>query len=396
MTFDGQNGPVVDHPRYYRLEIQGTERNRDLWQKEAMWNIGGKHVRNASVLFFIDGDIIPSSPYWAADIIAKILIHDDLILQCFSFFQDSLPGSPLVTSWMYELLVLKRVAGAAPGLAWAMSQRAFRELNGFNALFPDGSADTAFVFELFELNVQMPAWFIKNLRKFDHPFKVNFHRAVITHIHHGKDRNYNNRTRIIDLIRLDLKSIIEIDSRGLLAWKSTNPLIKNLFSLERKLEKLPIDQGHELLKKLTHANLINFNRHFIYHSKNALQQVVLQNSDFAIILENDEGHDEIRCYSMADGKRRACLRQNNILADGQDNIIDLEFFFSEKINIEFKIVEQGGQYRLIRYLKKFSNRFLFKEDFCYFDKSVTHVQILVNFEFKGHAQIKYKIKVERQ
>jgi hypothetical protein len=86
----------------------------------------------------------------------------------------------------------------------------------------------------------------------------------------------------------------------------------------------------------------------------------------------------------------------NVLADGEGNIIDIEIFFPQKTNIEFKIVEYGGDYKLIKYSKKFSNRFIYRKDISHQSDQVNYLQLIFRFQFEGHCSIKYRIKVERR
>ncbi len=387
---------MIDDSSYFRLEIQGKERNKDLWQKEALWNVGAKFVKNAKILFFIDGDILPRSPVWASEIIRRIESNKNQIIQCFSHFQDSLPGSPMIPSWMSEYYFNHKTPNVAPGLAWAMSREAYLGLGGINAIFPEGSADTAFLYELFRIKKGMPDWFLNSLRPIDHSYKITFHNAVLTHINHGKDRNYNNRSKIVDFNRMNLSSIVHIDQQGLLSWNSTNPLIRNVFSIERKLEILSTADGLQLLKDLKSAGLIHIPKHSNYQTKTALEYIRTKQNDFAIITEHDDELNEIKCYSFNKGLRSAELMAQNVLADGEDNIIDIEIFFPKKINIEFKIVEYGGDYRLIKHSKKFSDRFIYRENISHRADQVNYLQLIFRFQFEGHCSVKYRIKIERR
>jgi hypothetical protein len=396
MVFDGVGHDCVAHPNYLRLEVKGRDRNRQLWQKESLWNIGAKHLKNASVLFFIDGDILPRSSSWARDIIAKIISNRKLIIQCFSYFQDSLPGSPVIPSWVNHFYTTRSVPELAPGLAWALSREAFLAMGGFNDIYPEGSADTAFVYELFKLNKNKPAWFLDSLRDINHSFSVTYHDETITHINHGRPDNYNNRARILDFLNINLRQLIYVDSTGLLAWRSKNPSIRNIFSLEKCLESMSVEEGYKVLSLLKKNNHIDFNKHFIYLSKNSGQNLRIKQGDFAILVEDGDKNCEVKCYSLKKGVRSIELAFTTILADGEDNIVDLEMYFPQKTMIEFKLMELGGDYRLIGYRKKYSNRFLYKEDISYKADNISHLKLIIRFQFENFSSVKYRFQVERE
>ena len=216
--------------RFVHLPVYGSERNGDLFQKEALFNLGWKRAsRNGDYRYFIftDGDIYSEDPSWFRQIRHRLVEDPRRAVQGYETVHDpqdpdfhyssvgsvSLPSSPTGLP-------------VNPGLCWGFYAKMLELGDGLNPYCIECAGDSALVLEyisqpgsVYEASLQEWPWYHEIHRDLPCRALLDAVPVDIVHVFHGpaKKRHYQEVRRTISKFK-PLRSLVEIDHTGLLAW----------------------------------------------------------------------------------------------------------------------------------------------------------------------------------
>lgn len=239
------------------ISIRGEEKNRDLWQKEALCNLAVQNVSEENLLI-IDGDIYCENPTWFSSIVKVLSEFPTVALQPFENVHDQhckrLDYSSVAS---YHLLHYSKHPPHGAGTVWAFRREFFLQMGGFNPLFLDGSGDTGFVYQfidstspIYSSYLMQHSWFRKLIRAKRYLDQMCYLPFDLTHLHHGAERYYTDRLSYLRLFTHPLSDNYGLGENGLLEWKRTNTLLQRVnHLLLKKLNSTFCQIGQELLEE---------------------------------------------------------------------------------------------------------------------------------------------------
>ena len=226
---------------YKHIKIYGNERNKYLWQKENLINIGCKNAKEFKYFILLDGDVYSDRAEWFDLIRNKLNENNNKIVQGFRVVKDTLDSNVSAISIGAEYIYgLDSDLKVSPGLCWGISREYFEKINGLNTWFITGCGDSAFVAETLDLDRINK---LKNLKWCENLFRKNLDKAEldcvdvdVIHINHGlmDTRNYYTRDYCVEKFNKNIKEIICLDNNGLLSWIDLNCVERSI--LKRKPE----------------------------------------------------------------------------------------------------------------------------------------------------------------
>lgn len=249
LSFDGVNCLDGEFEGVEIIHIAGGEKNKSLFQKESLYNIGIEHSAE-KYLAFLDCDIFSTDPLWLMKVYDMVDHYEaqktNALIQMFENYADSRAGRYQYGNAYLRRNVqfIKSLQGnipGAPGAGWATSRRILEQGGGFNQWCIPGSGDCCFVMEYTEDTSHFGyhfdyKWFCKIFRK-DLGVKaiLDYASSPTYHVHHGvyKHRAYKTSRYIIDHFG-DVQDFVEIDENKVLAWKDPNCGLRHV--LENKSE----------------------------------------------------------------------------------------------------------------------------------------------------------------
>jgi len=231
------------------IRIQGTENNKNLFQKESLYNIAISKS-DEKYLAFLDGDLYSEDPLWMMKVFDTVDRHEqtktDTIVQMFKTFSDPVEGK-FSFSHSYFLKNEKEVrekafSPGAPGGGWALSRRLLNKGRNFNQWCIPGSGDCCFIMEYSGISKYFDhhmgyKWFVEIFRgDLNINANLDYVDVDLIHIYHGeyKNRAYKMSRIIIDHFE-ELKDLVEIDKNKLLSWKDPNCGLRFVLSDKSKL-----------------------------------------------------------------------------------------------------------------------------------------------------------------
>lgn len=206
------------------VRIHGRERNGNLFQKEALWNLAAR-MTNAGKLFFLDSDCGPldTDSYFRQVFDACIpgrcvhaawhIVHEGQPPQntdYYSFFADSAD--------------VPKGAIRFPGMGYCITRHDYHAMDGFNPFSICGSGDAVFLWESLK-SVHQPMTYAKRF----HQSLIRPHQPqlepvclkglTVQHNYHGpkSDRGYVWSRYAVELFG-DPRAYCHIDGAGLVAW----------------------------------------------------------------------------------------------------------------------------------------------------------------------------------
>ena len=223
-----------DMPEWLRyLRLYGEDRNKGIFQKEAMWNLSVKYL-NADKLMFIDSDTIAidnprhfkllynaSSPGKCIHVAEKILVEA--------------PDGSVKTRWS-EFSPRKDRETAFPGLGFVLNRNDLLDIDGFNPYSVTSCGDDVFLYEVVR-KVRSRFWkstrFLygvarKNLMQLE-PMCIE--NTTTMHMNHNRpdevrvDRHVINA--VVELCGLP-QSYVHLDPSGLVAWNDPQGLPRHI------------------------------------------------------------------------------------------------------------------------------------------------------------------------
>jgi len=214
----------ADLPKWLRyIRIFGRERNRSIFQKEAMWNLGAKFTDRRRLLF-IDSDCDPmENRAWLQSLYdlcsPGVLVHAGLHLIH--------EGQPQEQTDYYSYLApddkVPKGARRFPGLGYCISREDFDARDGFNPFAITGGGDAVFLFESARKCVPRykfaKRYFNGTARQGLPQLEPAVPECVIRHNFHGdkNDRAYRWSREVIELFGVP-RAFCHIDRAGLVAW----------------------------------------------------------------------------------------------------------------------------------------------------------------------------------
>jgi hypothetical protein len=245
LIFDDDDSNYSDFLRRFQNVthhiVVGTDSNRDLWQKEALMNIGASFAVDYKYLIFLDGDIYSKRTEWLERIRYLLSKSEYNAVQGFRLSRDT-EDERLSFMSMASIHCLDYDSDLPinPGLCWGITQKFYKSMCGFNPFFIDGGGDSGFVSEFLNNDNVEYDTFLSSFNWFDSIYRQNLPKAElqcvdvdIVHVNHGpfKKRNYNTIRYCIDKLGKPINDFVRLDANNLLAWIDPN-------CSERKLLKL--------------------------------------------------------------------------------------------------------------------------------------------------------------
>lgn len=263
----------ADFPEWIQyIRICGKKRNANLFQKEALWNLGAK-LTNAGKLLFLDGDCEPVN---CRDYFKQV-------------FEACAPGKCVHAAWhiihegqpdnchdFWSIMATDTEAQGKPtfpGMGYAITRQDYEAMDGFNPFSICGSGDMVFIWESLKcLNQKIPfaRRFHTGLIRPNRPqlTPVAIPGLTVQHNFHGLkiDRGYTWSRYAVEVFG-DPKAYCHIDSAGLLAWNDPTFPLKYIV-----MEKSRMHTKDELLslicevfkKRLDEQEQLNKNKDYHY------------------------------------------------------------------------------------------------------------------------------------
>ena len=238
-----------DLPQWLRyIRIYGKERNRNLFQKEALWNIAAK-LTAAEKMLFIDADSQPVETTDYFSTIFNLTEKGKVVHACFHLLHEGQkPHNAEFYSVFAEKDKLPTGAKTFPGFGYALTRADYDNMDGFNPYSICGGGDATFICECVK-SVKLGYWQAKRfqqgiLRQGQPQLQpIAPYGITMRHNFHGlkEDRGYLWGREVVALFGLP-QAYTHIDSVGLLAWNDPDFLLKEIM-----MEKARMHTKEELI-----------------------------------------------------------------------------------------------------------------------------------------------------
>ena len=234
LLFDGEDSMLTDYNfNGNHIIIHGNESNKDLFQKEALMNIGGKHAKYDNLLF-LDNDIWSDDLLWFYKAVRTVKTKNT-VTQPFSIAYDTEDVNLAVCSYTAQELDVRKTKKlpSTPGLAFGMTKKYFTHCEGFPSFHIFGDGDIMFISDVYQSIGKMAKLPIHSfLRKYRRKTGIlalpKFVNVKIYHEHHGgrSTRTYQSRYKVMDYMYINgIEYPSAIDDQGLISWNDNiNPL----------------------------------------------------------------------------------------------------------------------------------------------------------------------------
>lgn len=240
LVFDGETPQFEDLPGVEYHRIDGADRNRVLFQKEALFNIGAA-LTDTSYLIFADADVYCEDATWFAQLRAHLDVAPNAIVQGCQHFADSREARLSGASYAYAHEMQRFDIAKCPGLVWAMHRGYWEQIEGWNPWGISGSGDALFIYEhiagcRYSDGYFRYAWWRAVLRKGQPPGRVSYVPVSLTHVNHGSwsDRAYHWSRAVIDRFGL-VEEFVELGDRALLAWRDPDCPLRRVLARKPEL-----------------------------------------------------------------------------------------------------------------------------------------------------------------
>ena len=229
------------------VKIQQKENNKNLFQKECLWNIGAQRIlKDVDNLIFIDVDTFSQNKHLFAKA-NKILHHNpNIVFQLGnSIITQKEDGFISRIQWLYNSfskLHAQKSYCFNPCGGFAISKKVFIQINGFNPYGFLYGGDILFLYEIDDRTHKIWEYDI-NMKIFKNmPRKINNSNIILAneeapliHCWHGnhEERPYSLWGMIFNELDFDKKEIT-IDEEGLLSWSNNESQEKYAKFFENK------------------------------------------------------------------------------------------------------------------------------------------------------------------
>jgi hypothetical protein len=234
-NFDFSNINNINH-----LKIYTNKFNKNLFQKECLWNIGAKKILNKVDNFiFIDADTYPQNNMVFAKANKILNFNPNIVFQlgnCILTQKEN--GDIDRVQWLWNSfakLEAKTAYCFNPCGGFAISKKVFKQINGFNPFGFLYGGDILFLYEIDERSRKIWDHNIKNMNIFKNiPRKIDNKNITIKndespmiHCWHGShlERAYHEWGLAFNNLQFDKNDIV-LDENGLLAWSSVQKMNK--------------------------------------------------------------------------------------------------------------------------------------------------------------------------
>ena len=231
-----------DFPSWLRyIRIYGKERNRNLFQKEALWNLAAK-LTDADKMLFVDADSQPIGTTEYFSTIFNLTEPGKCVHACYHLLHEGQqPQNAEFYSVFAEKDKLPTGAKTFPGFGYALTRADYDSMDGFNPYSICGGGDATFICECLP-TIKLGYWqakrFQQGILRPDRPQLVPVAPYGITmrHNFHGlkEDRAYLWGREVIALFGLP-QAYTHIDSAGLLAWNDPDFLLKEIIMEKKRM-----------------------------------------------------------------------------------------------------------------------------------------------------------------
>lgn len=232
-----------DLPSWLRyIRIYGKERNRNLFQKEALWNLATKFTI-APKLLYLDSDVSPIDMHDYFMRISDAIAPGTIVHACFKLIQEGYEEDYL--GEMYSVLApFDKTPGNRyrfPGIGYGMTRQDYHDRDGFNPFSIPGSGDVIFIWETFP-DIHQP---MGSARRF-HEALIRPNRPALRHVapdgivmqhnYHGAkvDRAYVWSREAVLLFGIP-NAYCHIDQSGLLAWNDPDFILKDILMQKSRM-----------------------------------------------------------------------------------------------------------------------------------------------------------------
>lgn len=243
------NFDFSDHPNISHLKITSKESNKNLFQKECLWNIGANHIsKGVDNFIFIDADTFPQNKKLFAKT-NKILRHDpNTVFQLGNcLITQKADGEITRIQWLWNSFSKLKAEESYcfnPCGGFGISKKVFDQINGFNPYGLLYGGDILFLYEIDERSRGIWNYEINYMNIFKDMSReldtrniiVKNEESPLIHCWHGdhEQRPY----RIWGLVFNELefnKDEIRVDEDGLLSWSDDESQLKyNKFFQNKK------------------------------------------------------------------------------------------------------------------------------------------------------------------
>ncbi len=239
-----------DFPKWLQyICIYGRERNANLFQKEALWNLAVR-MTNARKLFFLDSDCGPLDTDSYFRQIFDACIPGRCVHAAWHIVHE---GQPSKNSDYYSFFAdaadVPKGAIRFPGMGYCLMREDYERMDGFNPYSICGSGDAVFLWECLK-SVPQPMTYARRFHKgLIRPHKPQLEPytvkgLTVMHHYHGlkSDRGYVWSRYAVQLFGHP-KSYCHIDQSGLLAWNDPCFPLRDIV-----MEKSKMHSKEELLE----------------------------------------------------------------------------------------------------------------------------------------------------
>lgn len=235
-----------------------NELNKNLFQKECLWNIGAKKIEKEVYNFiFIDIDTFPQDKKLFAKANKILNINPNTVFQLGNaIITQKNDGTITRVQWLwnsFSKLGAKNSYCFNPCGGFAISKKTYNKIGGFNPYGLLYGGDILFLYEIDKRT--RPIWncIINNMRIFKNTLRYVDNKNIIIkneespliHCWHGDhaDRPYHEWGLCFNNLNFSIDEII-LDNRGLLSWKDKKYLDKysKFFKNKHSIKSAALDK----------------------------------------------------------------------------------------------------------------------------------------------------------
>lgn len=245
---------------FHYVAVEEREQNQDLFQKEALYNLGWKRAlaaRRYRFFIFTDADVYSADPAWFRKIRQRLLDDPSRLVQGFRLVWDERdPDFIFQSLGALHTQKVPRDLNVNPGLCWGLDARTLIAGGGFNPFCIEGGGDCLFVAEYlnhrdmaYELGLLQWEWYARLIRDLPYSARLDAVEVDLFHCFHGKFSERRAYETFQALSRLaPLETFVKIDQNGLLAWRDPNCAERRL--LQRRSELVDEEAVERVLATL--------------------------------------------------------------------------------------------------------------------------------------------------
>jgi len=257
---------ILNNERLTHVTIRGEEENKDLFQKEALMNIGVTHCSETiKNLIFLDADVYCENPEWFNDIRNVLIENKKAVFQPASIIEEfepidsSFEKTNSQKTWNYARTRYDEdrfIFNFNPGMVWCMSRMQYSRINGLNPFSIFFGGDNILAHETDSIhrsewsNYMTDSWMKFNIRKLKESSVPEFNQ-IINHVWHGDqktERNYGIWMEVLNVLKLYPDNHVVLDKQNLLSYNRKTNILKSFISNKNKLDSY--QKALELMVKL--------------------------------------------------------------------------------------------------------------------------------------------------